>query len=262
MENPRARSVIAAAAALIGGYLLYLSANPASDFGTALPAFWVGLALFVGVAALLLRFYQPGVDAPSDDEVNVREWPVARFLRYGKDAAPFYLGLRLFLAWEWLEAGLHKVTDPAWVETGLALRSYWERAAALPAPPARPPITYPAYRSFIQFMLDNNWHTWFADLIAWGEVLIGLGFLFGGLIGFAAFFALLMNFSFLFAGSTSTNPMLVLLEVLVLGGWRVAGWWGVDRFLLPRIGTPWRPGPAPGSPPSQPGQRRAARGAG
>ena len=28
------------------------------------------------------------------------------------------------------------------------------RAVALPAPPARPPITYPAYRSFIQFMLD------------------------------------------------------------------------------------------------------------
>ena len=88
-------------------------------------------------------------------------------------------------------------------------------------------------------MLDNNWHGWFAQAVAWGEVLIGLGFLFGGLIGFAAFFALLMNFSFLFAGSTSSNPMLILLEVFFLMGWRVAGWWGVDRFLLSRIGTPW-----------------------
>jgi thiosulfate dehydrogenase [quinone] large subunit len=111
---------------------------------------------------------------------------------------------------------------------------------ALPAPPARPSITYPAYRAFIQFMLDNGWYTWFADLVAWGEVLIGLGFLFGALIGFAAFFALLMNFAFLFAGTTSSNPMLILLGVLILLGWRVAGWWGIDHFLLPRIGTPWR----------------------
>jgi thiosulfate dehydrogenase [quinone] large subunit len=95
-------------------------------------------------------------------------------------------------------------------------------------------------------MLDNGWHTWFASLVAYGEVLIGLGFLFGGLIGFAAFFALLMNFSFLFAGSTSSNPMLILLEVVLLFGWRVAGWWGVDRFLLPRVGTPWQPRPAEG----------------
>ena len=68
--------------------------------------------------------------------------------------------------------------------------------------------------------------------------LYGLGLLFGGSIGFAAFFALLMNFSFLFAGSTSSNPMLILLEVVLLFGWRVAGWWGVDQFLLPRVGTP------------------------
>jgi thiosulfate dehydrogenase [quinone] large subunit len=107
------------------------------------------------------------------------------------------------------------------------------------------PITYPAYRAFIQFMLDNEWYTWFAKAVAWGELLIGLGILLGGLIGFAAFFALLMNFSFLFAGSTSSNPLLILLEVVLLFGWRVAGWWGVDHFLLPRVGTPWSRGEAP-----------------
>ncbi len=239
MEKRTTRLAVAAIAALIGGYLLYLSANPESDFGTVFPSFWAGLILFVGVGWLLVRYYHPGTDAPSDDEVDIREWRFVRFLRYGRDAAPLYLGIRLFLAWEWIESGLHKVNDPAWVQTGAALQAYWERAVALPAPPARPPITYPAYRAFIQYMLDNGWYTWFADLVAWGEVLIGLGFLFGGLIGFAAFFALLMNFAFLFAGTTSSNPMLIMLEVVILLGWRVAGWWGVDRLLLPRIGTPW-----------------------
>jgi len=244
------RQAVVAVAGLVGGYLLYLSANPESQFGTVLPAFWAGVILFAGVAGLLLRYYRPGIDVPSGDEVDLSEWRFIRFLRYGRDAAPFYLGLRLFLAWEWLEAGWHKVTDPAWVQTGDALRAYWERAVALPAPPARPPITYPAYRAFIQFMLDNGWYPWFADLVAWGEVLIGLGFLLGGLIGFAAFFALLMNFAFLFAGTTSSNPMLIMLEVVVLVGWRVAGWWGVDRFLLPRLGTPWARGAAAREPPS------------
>jgi thiosulfate dehydrogenase [quinone] large subunit len=258
MDNPQTRQIVAAVTALIGGYLLYLSANPQSDFSTVLPAFWAGVILFVGVFWLLLRYYQPGTDVPSEDEVNIREWRFARFLRDGREAAPFYLGIRLFLAWEWLEAGWHKVTDPAWVQTGDALRAYWERAVGLPAPPARPPITYPAYRAFIQYMLDNDWYTWFAKLVAYGEVLIGLGFLFGGLIGFAAFFALLMNFSFIFAGSTSSNPTLILLEVVLLLGWRVAGWWGVDRFLLPRIGTPW----APGQPPAEAPQPTHGGGAG
>jgi thiosulfate dehydrogenase [quinone] large subunit len=252
MTNPTTRRVVAAVAALVGGYLLYLGANPESDFGRALLGFWAGLLLFLAVAWLLLRFYRPGTDAPSEDEVDVREWRALRFLRYGRDAAPLYLGLRLFLAWEWLEAGWHKVTDPAWVTTGQALQAYWQRAVAVPAPPARPAITYPAYRAFIQYMLDNGWYSWFADLIAYGEVLIGLGFLFGGLIGLAAFFALLMNFSFIFAGSTSSNPLLILLEVVVLLGWRVAGWWGVDRFLLPRLGTPWAPGQPSAQAPPQP----------
>ncbi|HZQ99533.1 MAG TPA: DoxX family protein [Chloroflexota bacterium] len=238
MANVTTRRVVAAVVALIGGYLLYVSADPASGFGTTLLAFWAGVALFVAVGAVLIRYYQPGVDAPSADEVDVREWRFVRFLRYGREAAPLYLGLRLFLAYEWIQAGLHKLGDPGWMQTGQALQGYWQRAVTVPATGSAP-IVYPAYRAFLQFMLDNGWYTWYSKVIVGGELLIGLGFLFGGLIGFAAFFALLMNFAFLFAGSTSSNPTLIILEVVVLLGWRAAGWWGVDRILLPRIGTPW-----------------------
>jgi thiosulfate dehydrogenase [quinone] large subunit len=27
--------------------------------------------------------------------------------------------------------------------------------------------------------------------------------------------------------------------------WKVAGYYGVDRYLLPMLGTPWHPGPVP-----------------
>src|SRR5581483_1442115 len=75
MANVTTRRVVAAVVALIGGYLLYVSADPASGFGTTLLAFWAGVALFVAVGAVLIRYYQPGVDALSADEVDVRALP-------------------------------------------------------------------------------------------------------------------------------------------------------------------------------------------
>lgn len=223
-------------AALVGAYLLYLAAHPQSPAQTAFPALLAGVALFVAVLVVLRPFYRPGQDAASADEVApAREWKVARFLRRATDAAPFYLGIRLFLGYEWLGSAWGKLGNPAWVQTGDALRGYWERASAVPAQ-GQPPITYPAYRAFIQFMLDNDWYTWFATLVAVGELLIGLGLLLGGLTAVAAAFGLLMNFSFVYAGSASTNPTLIILEAVIIYGWLVAGWWGLDRFLLPRLG--------------------------
>jgi thiosulfate dehydrogenase [quinone] large subunit len=51
-----------------------------------------------------------------------------------------------------------------------------------------------------------------------------------------------MNMSFLLAGSASSNPVMFTLAVGLMLAWKVAGYYGVDRFLLPRLGTPWRPG--------------------
>lgn len=250
MSDSRVRRGAALVAALIGGYLMYVALNPSSGAGTAFWTFLGGLALWIIVAAVLVRYYTPGVDEPSADEVSVaREWRVARFLRRGREAAPLYLGVRLFLGYEWITAGWHKLQDPKWLQTGEALRGYWQRAATVPQQ-GSPPITYPAYRAFIQFMLDNHWEVWFSKVIIFGELLVGLGLLVGGLTAIAAFFALLMNFSFMFAGSISSNPTLILLEAMIIYGWRVAGWWGLDRILLPYLGTPWERSEARGRSPS------------
>src|SRR4051812_24012103 len=97
MDNPRTRQAVAAVFALIGGFLLYMSAGSESDFATSLTSFWVELILFVVVAWLRLRWYRHGTDIPSD-EVDIREWWYFRFLRDGHVAAPLYLGIRLSLA--------------------------------------------------------------------------------------------------------------------------------------------------------------------
>ncbi len=47
---------------------------------------------------------------------------------------------------------------------------------------------------------------------------------------------------FFVSPNCANAPTLIVLEALVLYGWRAAGWWGVDYPLLPRLGTPWQPG--------------------
>src|SRR5215213_4713275 len=235
----RPRRLVALVAALIGGYLLSVATETTASAAAAFWALTIGTIIFVATLVFLLRQYQPGRDEVSADEVGrASEWKVARFLRRAREAAPLYLGIRMFAAYEWLGAGWHKLRDDAWMDGGTALQGFWKSAAAVPQQ-GTPKISYPVYRSFIQFMLDHDWYTWFAKLIAVGECLIGLGLLFGGLAGIAAAAALLMNFSFIYAGSTSSNPTMILISAMIIFGWRVAGWWGLDRFLLPLLSTPW-----------------------
>jgi thiosulfate dehydrogenase (quinone) large subunit len=66
----------------------------------------------------------------------------------------------------------------------------------------------------------------------------------GAFTGLAAIGGAALSFNFMLAGSASTNPVLFILAILILLGWKVAGWIGVDRWLLPALGTPWEPGSA------------------
>jgi thiosulfate dehydrogenase [quinone] large subunit len=64
----------------------------------------------------------------------------------------------------------------------------------------------------------------------------------GALTGVAAFFGIFMNANYLLAGAVSTNPILAFLAIFIVLAWRNAGWLGLDRWLLPALGTPWQPG--------------------
>lgn len=157
--------------------------------------------------------------------------------------ALIWLPVRFFVGREWLAAGEHKVRDDAWMESGVALQGYWERAVTVPeGRPTAPAGTYEWFRDLLDYMLRNEWYTWFAKVIAIGEFLVGLGILVGAMVGIAAFFGTLLNFNFQLAGSASTNPVLFGLGVFLVLAWKVAGYWGLDRWLLPLLGTPWQPG--------------------
>jgi len=152
-----------------------------------------------------------------------------------------WLPLRFYVGRDWLSAGEEKLRSSAWMSGGSALKGYWTSATAVPAT-GSPKITYDWYRNFLHYMLVHDYYTWFAKLIAVGEFLVGLGILVGALVAIAAFFGTLMNMTYLLAGSTSSNPVLFGLTVFLILGWKVAGYFGIDRILLPALGAPWKAG--------------------
>lgn len=182
-----------------------------------------------------MQGYQRG-----QEEVVVQNPTFAHFLFDSTRSAPLWLGARIYLGYEWLHGGWEKLIDPAWM-SGAAIQSYWERAVALPEQ-GRPPITYDWFRSFLQGLLDGGHQQWFGPFVAYGELLVGLVLVVGALVGIAAFFGALMNISFMLAGSVLTNPVLFSLAIQMILAWKVAGYIGADRFLLPVLGAPWSPG--------------------
>jgi thiosulfate dehydrogenase [quinone] large subunit len=209
--------------------------------------FWV---LFIAVVVLMFQDRKTA----GATEVEIEGPAFTRYLFSNARAGMFWLPIRLFLGFSWIEAGWHKATGGGWLDGGSALAGYWQGAVAIPEN-GRPPISFEWYRDFVNFLLDGHHESWFAVLITFGEIAVGLGLLFGALTGIAAFFGALMNMSFLLAGSASTNPVLFTMAIGLILAWKVAGYYGLDRYLLPMLGTPWRakvaaprmtPDPSPG----------------
>lgn len=178
----------------------------------------------------------------SSNSITMTDPPFANALFNNTKWAWLWLVVRVYLGYEWINASLHKLTSADWMQTGSALQGYWLNAVKVPDAPARPAITYAWYRTFLQSMLDHQSYIWFGKLVAIGEFLVGVALVLGAFVGIAAFFGGLMNFSYMLAGSASTNPVLFLLAVLLILAWKTAGYWGLDRFFLKWLGTPWKKG--------------------
>jgi thiosulfate dehydrogenase [quinone] large subunit len=160
--------------------------------------------------------------------------------------APLWLLARLYVGYQWILAGSHKVWgDNRWIARdgpdGLALKGFWDRATAIPEKGA-PPIAYDWYRDFLVYMTDHGWYHWFAWVVGIGEMTVGVLLIVGMFTGLAALGGAMLNFNFMLAGTASTNPVMLILAVLLIFGWMVGGWMGVDRWVLPALGTRWEPG--------------------
>ncbi len=176
----------------------------------------------------------------SKGRVLIQDPPIARFLFQSTMASWLWLVVRLYVGYDFLIAGWHKFTTPDWMDgSGQGILGFWKNALGTTASGA-PIITFDWYRSFLQYLVDTNSAGWFSYVIVFGELAVGLGLIVGAFVGLAAAGGLLMNFAFLLAGTTSTNPVLVALGFLLILAWKNAGYFGLDYFLLPMLGTPWK----------------------
>lgn len=168
-----------------------------------------------------------------------------------------WLAARLWVGWLWLDAGWEKLTDSAWVggDAPAALDGFLANAASDRMTSGE----FPQVSSWYAWLIDNVFlpgDTFMSYLIAFGEVAVGLGLIFGGFTMAAAFFGALMNLNFMLAGALGTgdNPLMFGLQLLILFAGPAAYVYGADRVAIPRLRaalgqrqgrTPPRPRPLP-----------------
>ncbi|MHC0039627.1 DoxX family protein [Pseudoneobacillus sp. C159] len=158
---------------------------------------------------------------------------LVNFLRNNKIAAALFTVLRIYLGYAWLTAGWGKITGGGFDATGFL-------KGAVANPVAGPNgIVYGGWVSFLESFAIPNADI-FNVLIPWGEFLVGLGLILGCLTTAAAFFAVVMNFSFMLSGTVSHNPTDIIMGMLIMVAGYNAGVYGLDRYVVPFLNKRFR----------------------
>lgn len=141
-----------------------------------------------------------------------------------------WLVVRLYVGWEWLYAGYEKLINPVWVgqKAGVAISGFVN--GALSKTVGEHPDVSSWYAWFLSHAVLPHASVW-SYAITYGEILVGLGLIFGAFTFLAAFFGFFMNLNYLFAGTVSVNPQLLILSLLIMLAHRVAGTIGLDYYI-------------------------------
>lgn len=154
-----------------------------------------------------------------------------KMLEYFKGAKGswIWLVIRLYVGYQWMTAGWHKLVD------GFDASGFLKGAIAksIPASEGAKPVVQGWWAAFLEnFALPNV--GLFNFLVPVGEFLVGLALIVGFATIFAAVMGMVMNFAFILSGTISTNPNLLILEfILVALGGAYAGYIGVDYWFRP-----------------------------
>lgn len=147
-----------------------------------------------------------------------------------KKSAVFWLVIRLYVGYEWFMAGWEKLMSHAWLgdNAGNIIRGFLNGALAKTGG-EHPDVMH--------------WYAWLINhvfipsapllsyLVVFGEIIVGIALIIGLCTKKAARVGIFMNLNYLFAGTVSTNPFLLVLQLFLIKGNKIAGWIGVDRFM-------------------------------
>ena len=142
----------------------------------------------------------------------------------------FWLVLRLFVGYEFFVAGWDKVMSGKWVGQN-AIGGFMGGALKKAATGDHPEVQGWYVDLINNVFLPNA--ALFSTLVALGEVLVGLALIFGIFTKFAAVNGAIMNLAFLGAGTSSSNPQMMFMQVAMVFAGAGVAYYGVDRFLMP-----------------------------
>ncbi|MBM7552979.1 DoxX family protein [Thalassobacillus pellis] len=146
------------------------------------------------------------------------------FLRENNVVAALLTVLRVYLGYTWLTAGLGKLAGG--FDAGGFIQGAIGKAAG------DHPAVQGWWAAFLEGVALPNAEL-FTFMVMWGEILVGAALILGVFTNFAVLMGLAMNFAFLFSGTTSTNPQMVLIGVLIAAAGYNAARFGLDRWVLP-----------------------------
>ncbi|MGG4039632.1 DoxX family membrane protein [Heyndrickxia ginsengihumi] len=150
---------------------------------------------------------------------------VIQFFRQNKYISILLVILRVYVGYTWMMAGLEKLEAKHF-------SAYSFLHSALVQASGEHPAVQQWWAEIVKHAIIPN-IALFNMLVPWGELFVGIGILVGCFTKTVVFFAMVMNFSYMFSGSVSTNPQLILLSMFILVSAANAGRYGIDGFVLP-----------------------------
>src|SRR4249919_1983269 len=116
----------------IAAVLLFLLVNPwFSPEAGSLANQVITVGFWVSFLALLVALFELR-KTPGGETIEIEGPAFTRFLFGNSRAGLFWLPIRLFVGFTWLEAGYHKFSGKGWLDGGAALKGNCERGAAVP----------------------------------------------------------------------------------------------------------------------------------
>ncbi|HEX9122348.1 MAG TPA: DoxX family protein [Actinomycetota bacterium] len=174
------------------------------------------------------------------EAVRFEEPRFAKWLFASSGASWIWLLVRVYFGYEWAHAGWEKVQG-GWLSSSKGLSGFVGFALQGAGQGDHSAVNYGWYASFLRWVGGDGAGI-MSKAIALGEMAIGIALILGLFTGIAAFFGGMLSMSFGLAGVAGVNPAFFLAEVLLVLAWRNAGYIGLDRVVLPALGTPWEPG--------------------
>ncbi len=140
-------------------------------------------------------------------------------------AAVLWTLVRLYLGLQWIQAGWHKIGgfDASGFIKGAIGKATGDH-----------PSVQGWYATFLENVALPNIGI-FNFLVAWGELFIGIGLILGMFTTAALYAGAFMNLNFMLAGTTSTNPILYTLAIILLVMSTATYRYGIDYYLLSKF---------------------------